>query len=103
MVYLVIRSQNNLIDDDDFDHPIYGIDDSFYLVGIFEDKEKAVEISKKFNSKIVECPALNEEFKPPLTAREFLDIPYEDRYEKLKKLYDENHYQPLLIHISYYE
>lgn len=103
MVYLVIRSQNNLIDDDDFEHPVYGINESFYLVGIFEDKEKAVEISKKFNGKIVECPALNEELKLPLTASDFLDIPYEERYEKLKKLCDENHYQPLIYHVSYYE
>lgn len=103
MVYLVIRSQNNLIDDGDFDHPVYGVNKSFYLVGIFDDDKKAQDVAKKFNGNIVECPALNEELKVPLTASDVLDIPYEERYEKLKKLYDENHYQPLVANVSYYE
>lgn len=105
MIYLVIRSQNDLIDDRDFNNPVYGVSESFYLVGVFEDKEKAQDVAKKFNGngKIVECPVMNEELKRPLTASDVLDIPYEERYDKVKKLYEENHYQPLVAHVSYYE
>ena len=99
-MYIVIRRENNL----DVESGEYGINDSYYLVGIFDDEYKASRASKLFSGcTVVSCPKINKVLLPFPSADEILDLPFDERSDKVDTWRSSGDYQPLIAHSIYIE
>ena len=99
-MYIVIRRENNL----DAEAGEYGINDSYYLVGIFDDENRASRASKLFSGcVVVNCPKVNKVLLPFPSADEILDLPFDERHDKVDAWRNSGDYQPLIAQSIYIE
>lgn len=99
-MYIVIRQESDL----DIEGGEYGINDSYYLVGIFDDEGVALKASKLFSGcSVVSCPKINKVLLPFPSADEILDLPFDERHDKVDTWRNSGDYQPLIAQSIYIE